>query len=273
MNLKLALRGFSFRTNFFILLALIIFLAFYRLLPYFVLGHLLIAMVFLSAITSVGPALLRRIRAIIPNILRRKYIIDAKHDEILNEAKNLCSLMGMTEIRDKIRLKVIPNLNNAKASRQTISIDKSFLEKFNQEEIKFILAHELAHIKLEEQRKHKPWYRDRYFFVGGIMALIFMVLLIFFETLHPFVAVTLFVVLIFMSIRFMTWPVEYEADSLAIQYTANKNAMESVLHKLVGMKETNYKWASYSHPSVSNRIANLNWPQRVKYKKWYLNLD
>jgi Zn-dependent protease with chaperone function len=83
---------------------------------------------------------------------------------------------------------------------------------------------------------------------------------------------TLFIGIIAISIRFVSWPKEYEADTIATQYV-HKEALKSAWLTAAKMKGLDVNWSYYSHPAISNRIKSLDWPQNVRNKKWYLSLD
>ena len=280
MNLKLILRGFSFRFNFYILIAMMIFTIAYNFVPQFPFGYVCIAIVILCAIVSTGPALIRtmqtfiikvsaipkRICEVLRNLFTHKYDLDPKYNEILNEIQYLCSLM---EINQKVKLKLVPNLINAGAAGNIITFGKPLLEKLDQEEIKAIIAHELSHIKRNHLEK----------FVFYILCLI-TVLLILGALLHHFTPIKLtnftdvflLIGIVAVSFRVISWSQEYEADIIAAQYV-NKDAMKSVWLTVAKTKKMDINWSYYSHPSISNRMANLDWPPNVRHNKWYLSLD
>lgn len=279
MNLNLILRGFSFRLNFYILLLMMIFAVIFNLIPQSTFKQICVVIVLLSAFVSMGPALLRttqilmiRVSAIpirmwelLYSIFKRKFD-DLRYDEILHEIQDLCSLM---EIKQKIKLRLVPNLQNAAAAGNVITFGKPLLEKLDPEEIKAIIVHELGHIKRDHLAK-----LSLYVFCFITVSIILVILF------HNFTQIKLtnFTIVFFLigifaiSLRVVSWSQEYEADTIAAQYVS-KEAIKSAWLKASKMRKTDINWSYYSHPSISNRIANLDWPPNIRNKKWYLSLD
>ena len=77
-----------------------------------------------------------RMWEILYSIFKRKFD-DLRYDEILHEIQDLCSLM---EIKQKIKLRLVPNLLNAAAAGNVITFGKPLLEKLDPEEIKAIIG-------------------------------------------------------------------------------------------------------------------------------------
>jgi Zn-dependent protease with chaperone function len=280
--MKLIKRGFSFRINVYILVIMIAFAFIENIIipnaPKFICA----VVVILCAIVSLVPALYRTtkallslsltgIRGILSLIFKRSLANNLRRDELLNDIQNLCDKM---EIKKKVKLKIVPNFINAMAMGHVIIFGKPLLEKLDQNEIKAIIAHELAHIKLGHVKRKEPKQQTSILIILFAM-IIFLPALLYISThIKPtsFTLGTLLIGIMSISFRFVSWPKEYEADIIANQYVT-KDAMKSVWLTLAKMKEMDINWAYYSHPSISNRIKNLDWPQNVRNKKWYWSLD
>ncbi len=55
----------------------------------------------------------------------------------------------------------------------------------------------------------------------------------------------------------VSWPFEYKADAIAAQYVG-KEQMVSALMKLADKNNIDMNRDSYTHPSISKRVARLN---------------
>jgi len=178
------------------------------------------------------------------------------------------------DIKRKVKLKIVPNLQNARASGYGIIFGKPLLDILSRDEIRAILAHELAHIKLAHVKRKSV--KTQIFILTALFAMIVVLLALLYVSTSreptSFTISTLFIGIITISIRFISWPGEYEADAIASQHV-DKSAIQSGLLVISKVREMDINWSYYSHPSISNRIANLDWPQNVRHKKWYLSLD
>lgn len=185
-------------------------------------------------------------------------------DAIVPQWKQFCYSMG---IKEDIKLKVFPNLRNAYASGTTIEIGRPVLASLDTVSTKGVLAHELAHIKQNHSSR-----RGRLLLCVGLgLGLLFGGILCGFNSLAPKPSAcgALSVVMIgLMSIAmpFISWPCEYEADSVADQYV-KEGAVASSLKAIARLKKMDVTRDFYWHPSINRRIANLDKSPRARFGK------
>jgi Zn-dependent protease with chaperone function len=74
-----------------------------------------------------------------------------------------------------------------------------------------------------------------------------------------------------IAMRFISWPDEYRADLIAMQYV-NRGAVVSFLTAMAALRKMDVTRDFYRHPSINKRIANLGWSQKTRFKKWYFEL-
>jgi Zn-dependent protease with chaperone function len=178
----------------------------------------------------------------------------------LPELRQLRQSMG---IKKEIKVRIVPNWLNAEARFSTIEIGQPVLVNMDAASRKALIAHELGHIKGNHSLKMIPVI---------VAALILMLILSLFTPLGISMFTFLVpVAFIGIAIRFISWPLEYEADLIASQHT-NNNGVISSLTILSKMRNTNATRDFYSHPSVDKRIANLSWSKQTRLKKWYIEL-
>ena len=66
----------------------------------------------------------------------------------------------------------------------------------------------------------------------------------------------LLLLMITILLRAFSWPQEYEADAVGAKYV-DRDTMVVTLEALAKLRGINVEQDSYSHPSISKRIANL----------------
>ena len=185
-------------------------------------------------------------------------------DAIVPQWKQFCHSMG---IEEDIKLRVFANLRNAYASGTTIEIGQPVLDSLDNVSTKGVLAHELAHIKRNHSLR-----RGRLFLCIGLgLGLLFGGILCGFNSLGPqlFPCGALSVVmigLISIAMPFISWPFEYEADSMADQYV-KEGAVASSLKVIARLRKMDVTRDFYWHPSINRRIANLDKSRRARFGK------
>jgi Zn-dependent protease with chaperone function len=188
-------------------------------------------------------------------------------DTVVPGWKQLCQSMG---IEEDIKVKVFPNSRNAYRDGTTIEIGQPVLDNLDSVSIKAVFAHELAHVK--EGRT-----RNKIFSLAGVPLAVLMLLFVRYGVgpLDSLIfGLSFFLVLVdYMGIaaRFVLWPLEYKADLIAKQYV-NRDAVVSYLTIVAALRKMDVTRDFYRHPSINKRIANLDWPQKTRFKKWYFEL-
>lgn len=198
---------------------------------------------------------------------------DVDPDTIVPGWKQFCQSMG---IEDDITVKVFPNLRNAYADRTTnrsiIEIGRPVLNSLDSVSIKAVFAHELAHIKQGRTQK-------KIFLLACVPpAAVLLFLLVRYgvglldsSIFRGSVLVLVLIDYIYIAARFVSWPLEYEADLVAKQYV-NRDAVISFLTEVAALRKMDVTRDFYRHPSITKRIANLDLPQKTRFKKWYFEL-
>jgi Zn-dependent protease with chaperone function len=185
--------------------------------------------------------------------------------------KQFCQSMG---IKKDIKLKVFPNLRNAYRDGTTIEIGQPVLDNLDSVSIKAVFAHELAHSKIDYALtpRHLLWSILVIVVVAPLSSLVFT------YSIRPsgshflvFSASLILISFVCIAIRFLSWPNEYEADLMAKQYV-NREAVVSYLTAVAALRKMNVTRDFYRHPSITKRIANLDWPPKTRSKRWYFEL-
>jgi Zn-dependent protease with chaperone function len=200
---------------------------------------------------------------------------DVDPDTIVPGWKQFCQSMG---IEDDIKVKVFPNLRNAYADRTTnrtlIEIGRPVLKSLDSVSIKAVFAHELAHIK--GNHGFKQWC----LLVGALLVALFATVLLLgvpyssdLSGLYLFLSsVSLISIAVAgIAMRFISWPFEYKADLKADQHV-QQNGVFSFLNAIAVLRKIDVTRDFYRHPSVNKRIANLDWSQKTRFRKWYFEL-
>jgi Zn-dependent protease with chaperone function len=190
--------------------------------------------------------------------------------------KQFCQSMG---IEKAIKMKVFPNLRNAYAKGTTIEIGQPVLDSLDGISTKAVCAHELGHIKINSALKLRRLLAVILVcavFVGVAHATVPLIFIynvrqLGFSCFTFSVLSILMIGLMGIAIRFMSWPDEYEVDLIAKQYV-NREAVASALTAIAALRKTDVTRDFYRHPSINKRIANLDWPQKTRFKKWYFEL-
>jgi hypothetical protein len=220
----------------------------------------------LLTLAAVGPSLFR---SVWERVRKGKGRCVEDPNTVIPGWKQFCQSMG---VEKDIKVKVFANLRNAHSNGTTIEIGQPVLDSLNSILIKAVFAHELAHIKGNHTLKTGGLLFGVVFATG----MLFGGVLYGFDPSSPslFTCSALSMILVgFMGIamRFVSWPFEYEADLMADQ-CMKQGAVASALKAIATLKKMNVTRDFYLHPSINKRIANLDWPQKTRSKKWYFEL-
>jgi len=267
MRCKTILDGFPLRVNVSLLGGAIVCAAVSSLPDREILRITCIVIGWLVTLAAVGPSLFGYER----ERLRKGKAEDVDPDTIISGWKQFCQSMG---IEGDIKVKVFPNLRNAYANRTTIEIGQPVLDSLDSVSIKAVFAHELAHIKGNHGFKQK-WLPFGVGFAALFAASPLLGVLYSFDLLglYFFMFSVSLISISFtgIAIRFISWPFEYEADLVAKQYV-NREAVVSFLTAMAALRKMDVTRDFYRHPSINKRIANLDWSQKTRFRKWYFKL-
>jgi len=267
MRCKTILNGFPLRINVTLLAVAIVFAAISSLSDKETLRITCLVTGWLLTLGAVGPSsfgsVWERVRKGKPG--------DLDPNTVIPGWKQFCQSMS---VEKDIKVKVFPNLRNAYAKGTTIEIGQPVLDSLDSVSIKAVFAHELTHIKTTYALK----LRHLLVVILGGVVLATVLLLVFTYSVDPlgfpcFTCSALLILISFtgIAIRFTLWPDEYEADLIAKQYV-NREAVVSFLTAMAALRKIDVTRDFYRHPSVNKRIANLDWSQKTRFRKWYFEL-
>ncbi|HED06281.1 MAG TPA: M48 family peptidase, partial [Ignavibacteria bacterium] len=154
-----------------------------------------------------------------------------------------------------------------------ILLSDTLLEKYSDDEIETVIAHELGHYKKKHIMKNILINTVSSFLILFLISYLYQISLKWFgfESITEIAALPL-LALWGMVIGFIEMPLsniisrrfEYQADEYAVQATGKKEAFISTLEKLteqnLGDKEPHpfVEWFFYSHPSIKKRVNAVN---------------
>jgi Zn-dependent protease with chaperone function len=267
MRCKTISNGFLLKTNIFLLAGAIIFAAVSSLSGKETLRIIGLVIGGLLTLMAVGPSsfwfvweLIRKGRA--------RSVEDP--NTLIPGWMQLCKSMS---IEKNIKVKVYSNLRNAYADDTTIKIGQPVLDSLDSIAIKAVFVHELGHIKINYTYKLRHLLVA--ILVGAILATV--VWSVFVRSVDPlgfFTCSALFIIAISVMgivMRFISWPDEYRADLIAEQYV-NREAVISFLTSMAELRKVDVTRDFYKHPSINKRRANLDWPEKTRFRKWYFEL-
>jgi len=199
-------------------------------------------------------------------------------DTVVPGWRQFCQSMG---IEKDIKVKVFPSLRSAypDLTNTKIKIGQPVLDSLDSTSIKAVFAHELAHIRRDFKADYRFKQKCLLFGVQFGPLLGAAVLLSRLSYSYGLSSISLFwfsVLLVassFMGIsaRFILWPNEYEADVMAMRYVS-RGAVVSCLKALAALRQMDVTRDFYTHPAINRRIANLDWPQETRFRRWYFEL-
>jgi len=257
------LSGFPLRINIFLLAGAIVFAAISSLPDKENLRITCIVIGWLLTLVAVGPSSLRSMW----EDMRKgkpKYV---DPNTVIPGWNKFCQSMG---VKENIKVKVFPNLRNAYAKHTTIEVGQPVLDSLDSVSIKGVFAHELAHIKGKHALKQGC-------LLFGVLFAAVLLLGASYSFDPPGSSLFWFSVLLILvdftgiAIRFISWPFEYKADLIADQYV-KQQAVTSLLKAMAALRKIDVTRDFYLHPSITKRIASLDWSQKTRVRKWYFEL-
>jgi hypothetical protein len=257
MTGKLIFGGFSLNINVSLLAVVIMSAVIYSFTDNEVIENICLIIGWTLVLFAVGPSSFR----LIWEDMKKGKPQDVDPDTTIPELKELRRLMGISK---DIKVEVLPNLRNAQMRFSTLIIGQPVLDSLDGVSIKGVIAHELAHVKGKHILKMIPMIFPVIALLWGLYQ---------FTPLGSsiFTCLALSIGLMGISIRFITWPFEYKADLIAKQYVG-REAVVSCLEAMAAIRKIDITQGFYFHPSITNRIASLDWSQKTRFKKWYFEL-
>lgn len=274
MRCKTILSGFPLRTNVCLLAGAIVCAAVSSLYSEETVRITSVVIGWVLILVAVGPSLFgfvwERVRK-----GKGRYV---DPDTIVPGWRQFCQSMG---IEKDIKVKVFPGLRNAypDLTNTKIKIGQPVLDSLDSASIKAVVAHELAHIRGDFKGDYRFKQKCLLFGVrfGALLSaavLLCRVSYSFGLSSSPlFWFSVLLIASSFMGIsaRFISWPHEYEADVMAVRYV-NRGAVVSFLKAVAALRKMDVTRDFYTHPAINRRIANLDWSQETRFRRWYFEL-
>lgn len=187
----------------------------------------------------------------LPRWLREHARIDRarklESPEISGELVALGKRMGMAfGRRDSVRV-VDAWCNAAVAANGTIYLGRTIVEEFDGDSLCGVLAHELAH--------KKEHHHDKMLFMLMLLSIPAVGLMLTMELPGCITAMAVFAIG-GIVLPASTWPFEYRADEIAATYVGTESVI-AALERLAKENNMEIDRDTYTHPSISRRIANL----------------
>jgi Zn-dependent protease with chaperone function len=259
--------GFPLRINVSLLAVVIVSAAIYRVFDNETLGNICLATGWLLTLLAVVPSLFRFVR----EGMQKGKPRDEDPNNVIPEWKKFCQSMG---VKKDIKVKIFPNLRNAYSNPTTIEIGQPILDSLDSLSIKGVFAHELAHIKGKHDLKKLLLFAT--FLLLGVLYSFYFNFSQLDSSLFWFSVPLLSISFMGIAARFISWPFEYKADLMADQYLKQKyleqKAVASFLTAGAALRKIEATRDFYSHPSITKRIASLDWSQKTRFKEWYFKL-
>ncbi|MHA1410610.1 MAG: M48 family metalloprotease [Candidatus Odinarchaeia archaeon] len=180
---------------------------------------------------------------IIADYLERIWLIighrKTRWQPVLPEIQQVLDKMGYTK---KIKFGFRPGINTAYTFRNSIVFDPVLFFSMSCDQVRCVTAHEVHHMK------------NRYIkYLLGLILVAEIAGVISFYALPKLMMVIAFMSMMHLLMTVLGWKIEYDADVSGAKYTS-KETMISVLELF-----KNYfgDKSSFTHPSASNRIKNI----------------
>jgi|GEM_PF-3554640 len=259
---------FQFWINLGLLITVILITPIYYLVDNAIMRLLIIGCTYILCAVAILPAAIPTLIQELKALGKCKKLDDPKVIEIIDRLREQ---MGI-DIKHKLKVKVRPRWANAQArDLDTVIIGQIILENADDDQLREIMAHELAHIK----GKHMPKLLLPWIMVSLICIGIYMFFLAFLNKDHtqsidhgivlPAI-VAISIALLSLGSRGM----EYAADLLAAEYV-DKVTMKKGLLFFAGIANNDINQDKYLHGSIEKRISNLENPRIDKFTRWYFN--
>ena len=168
-------------------------------------------------------------------------------------------VMG-TNARVKLDTRSIASFSASAPTGNEVKVGVDLVATLSDEELDFVIAHELAHIKLKHPQK------QLLIFLAPFLALILSVfLLVSLKAPRAVILIMLpFLILEIVSMRWLVRRQELVCDEMAVRATGNKEAAKSALLKITyGSSNPGVHTIDTTHPAVQKRLAAIDalpWP-------------
>ncbi len=205
-------------------------------------------------------------------------VIPLDNEDLKNKIDILAKNAGIN-VENVFKFNMSKNTKKANAAftglgkAKRILLSDTLLEKYSDDEIETVIAHELGHYKKKHIMKNILINTVSSFLILFLISYLYQISLKWFgfESITEIAALPL-LALWGMVIGFIEMPLsniisrrfEYQADEYAVQATGKKEAFISTLEKLteqnLGDKEPHpfVEWFFYSHPSIKKRVNAVN---------------
>jgi len=205
-------------------------------------------------------------------------VIPLDNENLKNKIDILAKNAGIN-VENVFKFNMSKNTKKANAAftglgkAKRILLSDTLLEKYSDDEIETVIAHELGHYKKKHIMKNILINTVSSFLILFLISYLYQISLKWFgfESITEIAALPL-LALWGMVIGFIEMPLsniisrrfEYQADEYAVQATGKKEAFISTLEKLteqnLGDKEPHpfVEWFFYSHPSIKKRVNAVN---------------
>lgn len=165
-----------------------------------------------------------------------------------------------TDARVKLDTRSIASFSASAPTGNEVKVGVDLVATLSDEELDFVIAHELAHIKLKHPQK------QLLIFLAPFLALILSVfLLVSLKAPRAVILIMLpFLILEIVSMRWLVRRQELVCDEMAVRATGNKEAAKSALLKITyGSSNPGVHTIDTTHPAVQKRLAAIDalpWP-------------
>jgi Zn-dependent protease with chaperone function len=199
-----------------------------------------------GVVSKIGTGFLRRAQGMKFNKL--------KSGELRNRALSMASRMGVT----LDRVYVVPagkaHLTNAYGMSNAIALTDNLGKFLTKAQLEFVMAHELAHVKLKHVRKY-------FLLVPAFFSIAALLLFSFPQRVLPLRSLLQLVAMIgpLAALDYCSRRFEYSADGEAVDFTGDP---ESAIRALANLRQSNELPAAYdrltelfaTHPTLAHRV-------------------
>lgn len=245
---RLVIRGYEWRTNswFFVLTlaSACLFVMVHGLIPK------LVSAMMLSAACGLTSVALAQCVAALPGTVKEQLVVrrakPAQSPWLLSECSFLAMMMRVRLCAEN-PLKIVPGWMNACAMGRGVVVGQPIVDTFDNEALRGVLAHEVAHIKARHVINQMMAACLAYLLLARFVSIAGLPTLVDVIVMFSGVALTMSVV---------GWRCEYGADAVAAKYVG-VDAMTAALRALGGHDDAQCRRDSWSHPSIVRRVARL----------------
>jgi Zn-dependent protease with chaperone function len=202
-----------------------------------------------SVVSKVGTGFRRRAQGMKFNTL--------KSGELRNRAFSMASRMGVTIERVYFVPSGKGHLTNAYGMSNAIALTDNLGKILTKMQLEFVMAHELAHVKLKHARKY-------YLFLFAVFSVTALLLFSFPQRALPFWSLIQLIAMIgpFAAIYYWSRRFEYSADGEAVDFTGDPETAIwalATLHRSRELPTTLLKLAGLfaTHPTIGQRVRAI----------------